>query len=225
MNVAVRVKICCIADEAEAQLAIAHGAAALGLVSAMPSGPGVIDDAIVARVAAAVRGRVVCDQPVLSFLLTARTTAEAIAEQHTAAGTTTLQLVDHVPLPELQRLRMLVPGVELVQVVHVTGEASLHEARAVATFVDALLLDSGNPQAAVKQLGGTGRTHDWALARRIRDEVFPLPLWLAGGLSVHNVAEAIATVQPHGLDLCTGVRLGGRLHAPTLAAFMAAVSA
>ncbi len=215
-----QVKICCIADEAEARLAVTHGAAAIGLVSAMPSGPGVIDDATVARVAAALRG-----EPVRSFLLTARTTADGIAAQHAAAGTTTLQLVDHVPLPELQRLRTLVPGVELVQVVHVTGAAALAEALAVAPFVDALLLDSGNPQAAVKQLGGTGRTHDWALARRIRDAVFPLPLWLAGGLRVHNVAAAIATVQPHGLDLCTGVRLGGRLHAPTLAAFMAAVSA
>ena len=215
-----RVKVCCIADEAEARLAIAHGAAALGLVSAMPSGPGVIDDATVARVAAAVRG-----EPVRSFLLTARTRAEAIAAQHAAAGTTTLQLVDHVPLPELQQLRSLCPGVEIVQVVHVTGEASLAEAQAVAPFVDALLLDSGNPAAAIKELGGTGRTHDWTLARRIRDAVFPLPLWLAGGLRVHNVAQAIATVRPHGLDLCTGVRVGGRLHAPTLAAFMAAVSA
>ena len=215
-----RVKVCCIADEAEARLALAHGAAALGLVSAMPSGPGVIDDAVIARVAAAVRG-----EPVRSFLLTARTQAEAIAAQHAAAGTTTLQLVDHVPLPELQRLRKRCHGVELVQVVHVTGEAALAEAEAVAPFVDALLLDSGNPHAAVKQLGGTGRTHDWALARRIRDAVFPLPLWLAGGLRVNNVAEAIATVRPHGLDLCTGVRVNGRLHAPTLAAFMAAVSA
>lgn len=206
-----RVKICCIADEAEARLALAHGAAALGLVSAMPSGPGVIDDATIAQVATALRG-----EPVRSFLLTARTRAEDIAAQHAAAGTTTLQLVDHVPHAELRALRARCPGVELVQVVHVTGEAALAEALAVAPFVDALLLDSGNPAAAVKQLGGTGRTHDWALARRIRDAVFPLPLWLAGGLRVHNVAEAIATVRPHGLDLCTGVRVEGRLHAPTL---------
>jgi phosphoribosylanthranilate isomerase len=216
----VKVKVCCIADEAEARLAIAHGAAALGLVSAMPSGPGVIEDDAIARVAAAMRG-----EPVRTFLLTAHTRADDIAAQHAAAGTTTLQLVDHVPLPELQRLRGRCPGVELVQVVHVTGEAALAEALAVAPFVDALLLDSGNPAAAIRQLGGTGRTHDWALARRIRDAVFPKPLWLAGGLRTHNVAEAIATVQPHGLDLCTGVREAGRLHAPTLAAFMAAVSA
>ncbi len=214
------VKICCIASVQEARLATAAGAAALGLVSAMPSGPGVIDDATVAAVAAAVRG-----SAVRSFLLTARTTATAIAAQHATAGTTTLQLVDHVPHDEMRRLRDLLPGVELVQVIHVTGEASVDEAVAVAPLVDALLLDSGNPALAVKELGGTGRTHDWALSRRIRDAVHPRPLWLAGGLRAHNVAAAITAVRPHGLDLCTGVRHEGRLDATRLAAFMAAVRA
>ncbi len=213
-----RVKICCIASIEEARLAAAHGAAALGLVSAMPSGPGVIADACIAQIAAAMRG-----EPQRSFLLTSRTRAEAIAEQHTQAGTTTLQLVDHVPHDELRRLRSLCPGVELVQVIHVTGEASLDEALAVAPHVDAVLLDSGNPALAVKELGGTGRTHDWQLSRRIRDAIHPLPLWLAGGLRVHNVAEAIAAVRPYGLDLCTGVRSEGRLDATKLQAFMQAV--
>lgn len=213
-----RVKICCIAGVDEAQVALAHGAAALGLVSAMPSGPGVVADAVIAEVAAAVRGR-----PVETFLLTARSTAEAIAAQHAAAGTTTLQLVDHVPHAELRALRTRCPGVRLVQVIHVTGAASVDEGEAVAPLVDAILLDSGNPLLAVKELGGTGRTHDWLLSRRIRDAVFPLPLWLAGGLRAHNVAEAIAAVQPHGLDLCTGVRSEGRLDAAKLRAFMAAV--
>ena len=115
------------------------------------------------------------------------------------------------------------PGVALVQVIHVTGAASVAQAVAVAPYVDALLLDSGNPQAAVKELGGTGRTHDWALSRQIRDAVAPLPVWLAGGLRVHNVAQAIAQVQPAGLDLCTGVRLHGKLNAGLLSQFMAAV--
>lgn len=173
-----RVKICCIASVAEAQLAHRAGAAALGLVSAMPSGPGIISDAVVAEVASAMRG-----QDVRSFLLTARNTAESIAAQHRAAGTTTLQLVDHVPHCELRQLRLLCPAVELVQVIHVTGVASVAEALAVAPWVDAVLLDSGNPALAVKELGGTGRTHDWALSRRIRDAIHPLPLWLAGGRS------------------------------------------
>jgi len=215
-----RVKVCCIASVAEAQLAQAAGAAALGLVSRMPSGPGVIADAVIAEVAAVMRV-----QPLRTFLLTAGTQAQAIAQQHTRAGTTTLQLVDHVPHEELRALRRLCPGVELVQVIHVTGEASVDEALAVAPWVDAVLLDSGNPALAVKELGGTGRTHDWALSRRIRDAIHPLPLWLAGGLRAHNVAQAIAAVQPHGLDLCTGVRTGGQLDAAKLASFMAAVHA
>jgi phosphoribosylanthranilate isomerase len=210
------IKVCCIASLAEAQLAVAAGADALGLVSAMPSGPGVIDDAAIAAIAAAV------PRPTRTFLLTARTSADAIAEQHARAGTTTLQLVDEVPHDELRRLRQLCPGVELVQVIHVTGDASVDEAVAVAPLVDALLLDSGNPGAVVKELGGTGRTHDWALSRRIRDAVHPRPLFLAGGLHAGNVAQALATVQPQGLDLCSRVRTDGQLDARKLREFVAA---
>ncbi|MBL8289872.1 MAG: phosphoribosylanthranilate isomerase [Rubrivivax sp.] len=186
----------------------------------MPSGPGVIGEPLIAEVAAALRG-----EPVRTFLLTAHTDAEAIAAQHRRCGTTTLQLVDQVPPAQLQRLRALCPGAELVQVIHVTDDAVLAEALAAAPLVDALLLDSGNPKLAVKELGGTGRTHDWSLARRIRDAVHPLPLWLAGGLHAGNVGEAIARVRPHGVDLCSGVRSAGRLDAARLAAFMAAVAA
>lgn len=213
------VKICCIASVDEARLAVAHGAAVLGLVSAMPSGPGVVDEATIAAVAAAT------PPPTETFLLTALTTAEAIAAQHAALRTTALQLVDHVPHAELRRLRVLCPGVRLVQVVHVTGPASVDEAVAAAPLVDALLLDSGNPNLAVKELGGTGRVHDWATSRRIRDAVFPLPLFLAGGLRADNVAEAIRTVQPHGLDLCSSVRSAGGLDAGLLRGFMDAVRA
>jgi phosphoribosylanthranilate isomerase len=219
-----KVKICCIADEAEARLAVQAGAAALGLVSAMPSGPGVISDAQVAQIAAALR-----DTAVQTFLLTARTVALDIAQQHAAAGSTTLQLVDDVGSTQLRQLRALLPSVELVQVIHVTGPDAIDQALAAAPWVDAVLLDSGNPQAAIKELGGTGRTHDWALARRIRDAIAPLPLWLAGGLHADNVGLAIHTVLPHGLDLCSSVRsvAAGRSHldAAKLHAFMAAVRA
>jgi phosphoribosylanthranilate isomerase len=214
---AVAVKVCCIASVEEAALAVDAGAAALGLVSAMPSGPGVIDDALIAEIAAAV------PRHVDTFLLTCRTEAEAIAAQHEAAGTTTLQLVDHVPHGELQRLRRLRPRALLVQVIHVTDDDALDEARAAAGFVDAIVLDSGNPNLAVKQLGGTGRVHDWAVSRRIRDAIAPLPLYLAGGLNAANVGEAIARVRPYGVDLCNGVRTQARLDAGRLAQFMHAV--
>lgn len=206
------VKICCISSAEEARLAIRLGASALGLVSAMPSGPGVIDDALIAEIAAGVA------PPTETFLLTSRQDAASILAQHRLARTTTLQLVDNVPLVELQVLRRALPAVRLVQVIHVVDASSVEEAHAVAPHVDALLLDSGNQKLAVKELGGTGRTHDWRLSRRIRDEV-PRPVYLAGGLGPANVAAAVATVQPYGLDLCSGVRTDGRLDAMKLAAF------
>ena len=211
-----RVKICCIASVAEARLAIEAGAGALGLVSAMPSGPGSIAEELIAEIAAAVPA------PIDTFLLSALQDADAIVAQHRRCRTTVLQLVDALPAAELQRLRAALPAITLVQVIHVTGAEALVQAQAVAPWVDALLLDSGNPGLAVKQLGGTGRTHDWAVSRRIRDAV-AVPVWLAGGLGAHNVGAAIAAVRPHGVDLCNGVRSEGRLDAVKLRAFFAAL--
>jgi phosphoribosylanthranilate isomerase len=213
------VKVCCIASVAEARLAIDAGAAALGLVSAMPSGPGAIDEATIAEVAAAVS-----DANVATFLLTAHTDAAAIVDQHRRCRTTTLQLVDALAPRELRALRRALPRVSIVQVIHVSGPGSLDEALAAAPLVDALLLDSGNPLLAVKQLGGTGRTHDWAVSRAIREQA-GVPVWLAGGLHAGNVHDAVATVQPHGLDLCSSVRSEGRLDGARLRAFFDAVNA
>ncbi len=211
-----RVKICCIASIEEARIAIDAGAAALGLVSAMPSGPGPIDETLIAEIAAAV------PPPTETFLLTSLQRAEAIVRQHRRCRTSVLQLVDAVADDDLKQLRAELPDIKLVQVIHVTGPASVDEALAATPFVDALLLDSGNPQLAIKQLGGTGRTHDWALSRAIVDWS-PVPVWLAGGLNADNVGAAIDAVRPHGIDLCSSVRSDGRLDAGKLAAFMAAV--
>jgi phosphoribosylanthranilate isomerase len=211
-----KVKICCIASVGEAHLAVAAGASALGLVSAMPSGPGVIDEATIAQIAAAVA------PPTETFLLTCHRTADTIGAQHARCRTTTIQLVDELPHDELRRLRHLLPEVRLVQVIHVAGEASIAQATGVAPLVDALLLDSGNPLLAVKELGGTGRTRDWTISRRIRDAI-EVPLYLAGGLNAGNVAEAITAVQPFGIDVCSSVRTDGQLDAGKLAALFAAL--
>jgi phosphoribosylanthranilate isomerase len=211
------VKVCCIADLDEARLAISAGASAIGLVSAMPSGPGPISEDQIARIAAAVPA------PTETFLLTALCDAEAIAEQHRRCGTTALQLVDHVTESELRRLRKLAPGVRLVQVIHVSGPESVEEARAVAPLVETILLDSGNPRLAVKELGGTGRVHDWTHSRRIC-ETAGVPVLLAGGLHPGNVREAMERVQPAGLDVCSGLRNEGRLNAVRLRQFFNAIN-
>jgi phosphoribosylanthranilate isomerase len=210
------VKVCCIADIDEARLAIGAGASAIGLVSAMPSGPGPIEEADIARIAAAV------PPPTETFLLTSLVDAEAIAEQQRRCGTTAVQLVDALEDAELRRLRRLLPSIRLVQVIHVTGAESVDEARAAAPLVDTILLDSGNPKLAVKELGGTGRVHDWATSRRIRDSV-AVPVLLAGGLNPGNAREARERVMPAGLDVCSGLRPNGRLDAAMLRAFFDAL--
>jgi phosphoribosylanthranilate isomerase len=213
-----RIKICCIASLAEARLAIASGADALGLVGAMPSGPGAIDDDAIARIAASV------GPPVATFLLTSETAAAGIIAHARRCRTNVLQLVDRVAPQDYPRVRAALPGVKLVQVVHVTGPEVVGEAEAAAPHVDALLLDSGDPKAAVRLLGGTGRTHDWSISRRIVDAV-DAPVFLAGGLRPDNVARAIREVRPFGVDLCTGVRTEGRLDPVKLRAFVDAVMA
>lgn len=212
----IRVKICCINSIEEAALAVRYGASALGLVAEMPSGPGVISEARIAEIAATV------PPPVDTFLLTSRTGPGEIAAQHDRCRTTTVQICDRLPKHGHAALRKLLPGVSLVQVVHITNQASVDEALSVAAEVDALLLDSGNQALAVKELGGTGRTHDWSLSAQIVEES-SVPVFLAGGLHPGNVGDAIRSVRPFGLDLCTGVRMNGRLDERKLGQFMAAV--
>jgi phosphoribosylanthranilate isomerase len=213
-----RLKVCCIASRDEARLAIELGAAAVGLVSAMPSGAGVISDPLIAEIAPSV------PPPVARFLLTSRTDGEAIAAQALACHVDTVQLVDSVPPDAYVAIRRLAPHLRIVQVLHVEDEAVLAEAAGLEGQVDALLLDSGRPNATVRELGGTGRVHDWTLSRRIVAGV-ALPVFLAGGIRPENVAAAIAQVRPYGIDLCTGVRTDGRLDREKLSALVAAIEA
>jgi len=206
------VKICCIASVAEAWMAIEHGASAIGLVSAMPSGPGPIPEDLIAEIAAIV------PPGVSSFLLTCLQDTTAIIEQQRRLRVNTIQICDRLPPGSHAQLREALPGVSLVQVVHVTGPESVDEAIAVAPHVDAVLLDSGNQSLAIKELGGTGRTHDWRLSRQIR-EAIDVPMFLAGGLNPGNVAAAIREVQPFGIDVCSGLRTEGRLDPQKLTAF------
>jgi phosphoribosylanthranilate isomerase len=212
-----RVKICCIASIQEAALAIEHGASAVGLVSAMPSGPGPIPDDRIAEIAATI------PPAIGSFLLTCKQDVESIVAQQRRVGVNTIQVCDRLESGGHRELRAMLPGISLVQVIHVTGPEAVEEAISVAPWVDAILLDSGNPSLAIKELGGTGRTHNWTLSRQIRESV-NVPLFLAGGLNADNVAEAIRQVEPFGVDVCSGVRTNGSLDNLKLAGFFAGVA-
>ncbi len=198
------IKICCIQDTNEAKLAISSGASALGLVARMPSGPGPISDERIKEIAASI------PPPIATFLLTSETTVDAIIAHHKRTHTNTIQIVDALTHGTHRQLKAALPSVKIVQVIHVLDERSVEEAIEISSEVDALLLDSGNPTLAVKVLGGTGQVHNWTLSRRIRNNA-RCPLFLAGGLTPENVRHAIDTVQPFGLDLCSGVRTDGKL--------------
>lgn len=188
----------------------------MGLVSAMPSGPGIISEDMIAKITATV------PPPIATFLLTSEQSPDAIIAQQRRCRTNTIQLCRHLPVSVYPRLREALPGIALVQVVHVTDPGAVDYAIAASGYVDALLLDSGNLKLDVQELGGTGRTHDWNMSRRIRQAI-GIPLFLAGGLNAANVADAITAVEPFGVDLCSSVRTNDHLDPVKLRAFIAAI--
>lgn len=209
-----KVKICCISSVEEARMAVAHGASALGLVARMPSGPGPIADDLILAIARTV------PPPIATFMLTSETATQAIIAHHRRTLTNTIQIVDELAEGTYDEIKRELPTIKLVQVIHVTDESSVEEAIRIATSVDALLLDSGNPKATIKELGGTGRVHNWRLSRKIVDQS-KVPVFLAGGITADNVKQAVEEVGPFGIDLCSSVRTNGKLDSCKLERFFA----
>lgn len=211
-----RIKICCISSKEEAQLAIRYGADALGLVGKMPSGPGPIEDELIAEIAKTI------PPPIASFLLTSEQSSKSIIEHLQRTHTNTVQIVDELTEGAYKDIREELPTIRLVQVIHVSDEESIMQALRVEDDVDAILLDSGNPKASVKTLGGTSNTHNWEISRELVRRV-KVPVFLAGGLNPQNVKSAIDTVNPFGVDICSGLRTDGNLDETKLKAFVKAV--
>jgi phosphoribosylanthranilate isomerase len=208
-----RIKICCISSENEARMAIEAGASAIGLVARMPSGPGSISDKLIRQIAKTV------PPPIATFMLTSERSVKAIIEHHRRTNTNTIQIVDSLSSGAYSELKTALPGVKIVQVIHVIDERSVDEAIGISEMVDAILLDSGNPNLKVKELGGTGRVHNWKLSCRI-SENSKCPVFLAGGLNPDNVRQAIEEVHPFAVDVCSGVRTDGRLDRKKLELFI-----
>ncbi len=212
----IRIKICCISSREEARVAVAAGADAIGLVGDMPSGPGVIDDELARDIAATI------PPAVGTFLLTRHTEAEKIAGHVHLCGTNTVQIVNHIDPSEYPRITELLPNaVRRVQVIHVEDEGALDLIGLYEQYVHAFLLDSGRPSAAVPELGGTGRAHDWEISRRFVEKSRK-PVFLAGGLRPDTVQDAIEKVGPYGVDLCSGVRVEDMLCPDLLSQFISA---
>lgn len=208
-----QIKICCISNIDEAKLALKLGANALGFVGPMPSGPGIIDDQTIASI--------IAQMPpfVSTVLLSSSKIPNYIIDQCRKVGANTIQLVDSMETSDYALLRKGLPTVKIMQVVHVLDESSLHLSQKLAPYVDAILLDSGNPIASTKKLGGTGRTHNWKISKSIV-QCLDIPVILAGGLNPLNVVKALTSVNPYALDVCSGVRTDGALDENKLKAFI-----
>ena len=103
-------------------------------------------------------------------------------------------------------IRQRIAPVMLLRAIAVRAGETLTEADAHQTCLDYLMLDSGakGPPYA----GATGETHDWSISRTVVERS-RVPVILAGGLSAENVADAIATVRPWGVDSFTHTDVAG----------------
>jgi phosphoribosylanthranilate isomerase len=208
-----RIKICCIGSIEEAKIVIESGADAIGLVAEMPSGPGPIPDELIKEIVQSV-------PPLIdTFLLTSETFADDIIKHHQKTYTNTIQIVDMLSKGTYAQIKEALPFIKIVQVIHVLDSESVALAIKISGDVDAILLDSGNPNLKIKELGGTGRVHNWKLSRQIRN-LSECPVILAGGLNPENVKQAIDEVRPFAVDVCSGVRSNGLLDIDKLSAFI-----
>ena len=117
-----RVKICCISSTEEAKMAIQFGASAFGLVSNMPSGPGVRSDDEILKITKSV-------PPAIStFMLTSETSAGEMIQHHKRTLTNTIQIVDELKVGTYEMIRHSLQAIKIVQVIYVIDEKTVEDA-------------------------------------------------------------------------------------------------
>lgn len=208
-----QIKVCCIANAEEAQIALNQGINAVGLVGHMPSGPGVIGSDRAASIIAALPGGVD------SFFLTSHELGRDIVEALGVIKASTVQIVRHIDPVEYLPIIENLPNLRRIQVIHVENDSALGLIERYNEVADAFLLDSGKTMGTNPQFGGTGKVHDWVISKQFVQST-DLPVYLAGGLSPENVFRAVTEVRPAGVDVCSGVRSNDTLDLEKLQAFV-----
>ncbi|MBI3781982.1 MAG: phosphoribosylanthranilate isomerase [Deltaproteobacteria bacterium] len=212
----VRIQIAGVATLDEALALEALGVDALGFTVRLPSG--LHDDLTEAKA----RSIISALPPFISTVaITYVDNAREAVDLCRYLGVSALQLHGEFPAADIDLVRAGLPHLKIIRAVHVTGEQAFVEARSLARRVDALILDTFDPQTG--RHGATGKTHDWTISRKIVEGV-PAKVILAGGLTPENVGAAIRTVRPWGVDVHTGVEdADGRRDVGRMQAFVAAV--
>lgn len=190
-----RVKLCGHTREADVDASVRAGADAIGVISGVSvDSPRAVD---------ADRATMLLDAVppfVTGVLVSMPETPAAAIELVERTRPDALQI--HGPFsPESLRSVREATGRPVIKSVDAADPES---ARAFDDVADALLVDSTDAAGA----GGTGRTHDWAHTRELVAEL-DSPVVLAGGLTPGNVAEAIETTDPFGVDVASGIEREG----------------
>lgn len=192
-----RVQVAGVSSLEEATYLVEHGVDALGFTLRLPSG---VHDGLTEELAR----RIIAALPpfVGRVLITYIDNPGEAIDLCRFLGVDCLQLHGPFPEREIDRIRVALPHLKVLRAVHVVDASAVDEARRLARRVDALILDTYDPQSG--RHGATGKVHDWELSRQIVAAV-QRPVILAGGLTSDNVRHAIATVHPWAVDVHTGV--------------------
>jgi len=195
----VKVKICGITREEDLKLVSALGADVVGFLVGVPSSPRNLSlkkaEKLIKLVPIFVK----------SVLVTVPRSVGEVLKIYERTKPDVIQIHGENFL-NISVLREKLPNTPLIKAVNANSPDAFETALEMSKLSSAILLDS-----SVKgRYGGTGVTHDWKLSKLVKQAIHPKPLILAGGLTPKNVKEAVRTVQPYAVDVCTGVesRLG-----------------
>jgi len=188
-----RVKICGITRSCDVEAAIRYGADALGFVVGTTSSP--------RNLTINTAKKLMKQVPVLNMkvAVTSSTDLKTLRKISDILHPDALQLHNHNKTI-VKSLRNQNPHLSLILTMQIDGKSTVY-AKRVSKYSDAIIADSPSNTG----MGGTGRTHDWALTSQVRDTIYPRPLILAGGLTPMNVRSAIRKVRPYGVDVSGGV--------------------
>jgi len=189
----VRVKICGLKSLKDLRFAVEAGADAVGFVVGVPRSPRnlPLDEA----------RRLIDATPVFvdPVVVTIFENLKQLEKIRRALNPRIIQI--HGSIYMYREIRKIFRDAQIIRALHAKNDGIIKSIMETLEMFDALLLDSYVPG----RLGGTGKTHDWKLSRRIRDAIHPKPLILAGGLTSKNVKEAIYMVRPFAVDVSSGV--------------------
>ncbi len=191
-----RVKICGIKTLEDALAAAEAGADELGFHVGLTGARAPLEADNVAKIIAEL------PENVESVMVTSVTEAEQLIQLARKTGAQVIQLYGDATPETIGDVRKALPGIKVWKVLNVSDESSIEKAKEYQDSADAIALDTLNKETGVR--GGTGKTHDWNISKKIVESI-SIPVILAGGLNPENVADAVKTVHPYGLDVNSGV--------------------